>query len=73
MKHFGRLALLGALLTLTTLKSGAQEKIIINSPNLKCNDTILVFSPEAASQPSFCSTAGAETGAIGAQNMICRR
>ena len=49
MKHFGRLALLGALLTLTTLKSGAQEKIIINSPNLKCNDTILVFSPEAAS------------------------
>ncbi len=41
-----RTLLLAILLLLTTLKSGAQELMVINSKNLKCNDTILVFTPK---------------------------
>lgn len=46
MKQFGRLAAAIAALFASTLTIGAQEQIIISSQYLKCDDTLLVFTPK---------------------------
>lgn len=51
-----RFAILLLLCTATLFKANAQELIVIESPNLKCNDSILVFTPVNVNASENCPT-----------------
>ena len=56
--------------------ANAQELMVLESDNLKCNDSVLVFTPKNLNEntlPSSCFTAGADATQTGARNTTSRR